>query len=137
VPNNYESHKEKDIHRAHSCFWHLIHLRRIFSSEHHSNPAFGSHHIEQGPEPLDHVVKVLILIYPVTAEIHAPELIVNCNSVYFRDIAVLAVVEFPFVEIGPQDCKENQEKARHHHHVEDVWDCVDQRLNCNSQSGIP
>jgi len=131
-----EGHEEEAVHGAHSAAWHLVDISYILGIKHHTNPSLSGHYIEESPKGLYNIIEVLVLISPITTEIHATEFIMNSKLIYFRNIIVSAGVESALVEISTQDCKENQEKARHNHHISNVGNGIDQRLNSDSQARI-
>jgi len=131
-----EEHEEEAVHGAHSSAWHLVYFSYILGIKHHANPSLSGHYIEESPECRHDIIEVLVLILPITTEIHASKFIMNSKLIYFMNIIDIAVVESALVEISTQDCKENQEKARHNHHISNVGNGIDQRLNSDSQARI-
>ena len=136
MPHHDEGHEEEAVHGTVTYLWHLVDFSGILGSKHHTNPSLSGHYIEESLERGGHIIEVLVLVHPITTEIHASEFIMDSNPIWFWNVFVVAVVEFTLVEISSQNCEEDQEKARHNHHISNVGNGIDQRLNSNSQPRI-
>jgi hypothetical protein len=103
-------------HEEHNLKWisvfdlNFINFSAIYSIPHDSNPSFGCHDVEQGYQTLTNVIKVLVLVYPISSVIHTVKSVVNDRSIWFWDVVSVAAIEFSFVEVGSKNCKQQDEK---------------------------
>jgi len=108
---NDDPSNEEDAIKVDLCsVWrHLIDSNSILRSLHDTNPALCRHHIEEGHHWIQYIVKVLILVDPVTAIVEAIIFIFDMSLEYLRNILLVANEENSFVKVGAQNSEEHNE----------------------------